>query len=171
MACGPPGSSVNRILQTRILEWVAISYSRGSSWPRDWTWVSCIVGKFFTIWATRDGLIIIIFNFIYLVLTGLSLHCCVGFSLLAESWGYTLLRWLLLWWSMGSGHAGFSSCDSWALRAQTQCCGTWAQLLRSTWDLPRPGMEPMSLALAGRFISTESSGKPLASVLIVHSAW
>ena len=40
--CSPPG------FQTRILEWVAISFSRGSSWPRDWTWVSCIAGRFFT---------------------------------------------------------------------------------------------------------------------------
>ena len=36
-------------------EWVAISSSRGSSWPRDWTQVSSIAGKFFTIWATRDS--------------------------------------------------------------------------------------------------------------------
>ena len=42
MDCSPPGSSDHGILQARILEWVAISYSRGSSWPRDWTWVSCI---------------------------------------------------------------------------------------------------------------------------------
>ena len=43
--CSPPGSSVHRIFQTVILEWVAISFFRGSSWPRDWTWVSCIVGR------------------------------------------------------------------------------------------------------------------------------
>ena len=40
--CSPPGSSVHGILQARILEWVAISFSRGSSWPRDWTHVSCV---------------------------------------------------------------------------------------------------------------------------------
>ena len=40
MDCSPPGSSVRGILQARILEWVAISFSRGSSPPRDWTWVS-----------------------------------------------------------------------------------------------------------------------------------
>ena len=51
-----PGSSAHRILQTRILEWVAISFSRGSSWPRDWTWVSCIKGRFFTIGATWEAL-------------------------------------------------------------------------------------------------------------------
>ena len=50
-----PASSVHGILQARILEWVAISLSRGSSWPRDWTWVSHIAGRFFTIWATREA--------------------------------------------------------------------------------------------------------------------
>ena len=43
-----PGSSVHSILQARTLEWVAISFSRGSSQLRDWTQVSCIAGKFFT---------------------------------------------------------------------------------------------------------------------------
>ena len=49
-----PGSSVLGISQERILEWVAISFSRGSSWPRDWTWVFCITGRFFTTWGTRE---------------------------------------------------------------------------------------------------------------------
>ena len=44
MDCSPPGSSVHGILQTRLLEWVFILFSRGSSWPRDRTLVSCIVG-------------------------------------------------------------------------------------------------------------------------------
>ena len=48
MDCSPPGSSVHGILQARILEWVAITFSRGSSWPRDWTQASCIAGRFFT---------------------------------------------------------------------------------------------------------------------------
>ena len=43
-----PGSSVHGILQARILEWIAIPFSRGSPWPRDWTWVSRIAGGFFT---------------------------------------------------------------------------------------------------------------------------
>ena len=49
--CSPPGSSVYGIFQARILEWVTISYSRGSSWPRDWihvSCVSCIAYRFFT---------------------------------------------------------------------------------------------------------------------------
>ena len=49
--CSLPGSSICGVFQARVLEWVAISFSRGSSRPRDWTWVSCIVGRCFTIWA------------------------------------------------------------------------------------------------------------------------
>ena len=52
--CSLPGSSVHGIFQARVLEWVAISFSRGSSWPRDWTQVSRIVGRRFTVWATRE---------------------------------------------------------------------------------------------------------------------
>ena len=47
--CSPPGSSVRGILQARILEWIAIPFSRGSSRPRYQTWVFCIAGRFFTI--------------------------------------------------------------------------------------------------------------------------
>ena len=45
--CGPPASSAHGILQARMLEWIAIPFSRGSSWPRDGTPVSCIAGRFF----------------------------------------------------------------------------------------------------------------------------
>ena len=50
-----PGSSVHVILQARILEWVAIPFSRGSSLPGDWTQVSYIACKVFTNWATREA--------------------------------------------------------------------------------------------------------------------
>ena len=50
--CSPPGSCVHGILQTRILEWATIPFSKGSSQSRDQTQVSCIAGRFFTIWAT-----------------------------------------------------------------------------------------------------------------------
>ena len=49
-------ATVHGILQARILEWVALPFSRGSSQPKDWTQVSCIAGWFFTDWATREGL-------------------------------------------------------------------------------------------------------------------
>ena len=55
MDCRIPGSSVHWILQARILEWVAIPFFRGSSWPRDWIWVACNAGRFFTVWATRKA--------------------------------------------------------------------------------------------------------------------
>ena len=54
--CSLPGSSVHGILQARILEWVAISFSRGSSQPRDRTWVSRIGGRCFNLSATREAL-------------------------------------------------------------------------------------------------------------------
>ena len=50
-----PGSSVHGILQTRILEWVAIPFLRGSSQPRDQSQVSRIAGRFFTRWVTREA--------------------------------------------------------------------------------------------------------------------
>ena len=79
----------------------------------------------------------------------LSIYVCAGFSLLcglslvAVSEGYSLVLmgrclivWLLLLWSTGSRCSGFSS------------CGTWAKLLHSMWDLPRPGIKPESPGLA-----------------------
>ena len=51
MDCSSPGSTVRGISQARILDWVAISFSRGSSWPRDLTHVSLIAGRFFTVWV------------------------------------------------------------------------------------------------------------------------
>ena len=54
--CSPPGSSVHGILQARILEWVAISFSREFSRPRDRIQVSRIAGRCFNLWATREAL-------------------------------------------------------------------------------------------------------------------
>ena len=73
----------------------------------------------------------------------------LGVFLVLASRGYSLaavlslsLQWLLLLQSSGPRHTGFSS------------RGAWAQLLHDLWDLPGPGKEPVSLALAGRFLST-----------------
>ena len=65
VACQDPPSG---ILQARILEWVAISFSRGFSWPRDRTWVSHIAYRLFTIWATREDC-----SFLFSVWEGASL--------------------------------------------------------------------------------------------------
>ena len=53
--CSLPGSSVHGVSQARILELVVIFFSRASSQTRDWTWVSCIVGRFFTNWDIREA--------------------------------------------------------------------------------------------------------------------
>ena len=55
MDCSPPGSSVHEILQARTLEWVAISFSRGSSRRKDPTQVSSTAGRFFTIWRHQGS--------------------------------------------------------------------------------------------------------------------
>ena len=55
MDCSLSGSSVHGIFQVRGLEWIVISFSRGSSRPRNQTWVSCIAGRRFTVWTTREA--------------------------------------------------------------------------------------------------------------------
>ena len=69
MDCSLQSSSIHGIFQARVLEWVAISFSRGSSQPRDQTQVSHIVGRHFTVWATREALIT------YLAFQGM--HVCL----------------------------------------------------------------------------------------------
>ena len=56
MNCSPPGSSVHGILHGRILEWIAIPFSWGSSQPRNQTHLSCIASRLFTIWLIREAL-------------------------------------------------------------------------------------------------------------------
>ena len=57
ISCSHPNSSVHGISQARILGWVAMTSSRGSFQPRNWTQVPCIAGGFFTIWGTREAII------------------------------------------------------------------------------------------------------------------
>ena len=56
MDCSLPGSSIHGILQARILEWIVIPFSKGSSWtdPGIEPLISCIVGRFFTVWANME---------------------------------------------------------------------------------------------------------------------
>ena len=98
-----------------------------------------------------------LFYLFILAARGLSLAAslrCAGFS----------LRWLLLLWSTGSRRVGFSSCGTRALERRLSSCGSRAQLLCGMWDLPRPGLEPVSPALAGGFLTTAPPGKPLERV-------
>ena len=115
-----------------------------------------------------------VLKIIYL-LTVLSPCCCVDFSLVAASRGYSLLQWMgfsLQWLLLYTEHRlqgvqasvvaiyGFSSCGSWALEHRLNSYGEWVQLLHSMWDILRPGIEPISSALASRFFTTEPPGKP-----------
>ena len=60
---------------------------------------------------------------------------------------------------------GLSSCGSQALEHRVSSCGAWAQLLRGKWDLPRPGLEPIFPALAGRLLTIAPPGKPQRRIL------
>ena len=111
--------------------------------------------------------------FIYLIFgcVGSSL-LRVGFLLLVASGGYSSLRcvgfslrWLLLLRSPGFRCTGFSSCGTRALEHRLSSCGARAQLLRGMWDLPRPGIEPVSPALAGGFLTIAPPGKPTCVLL------
>ena len=66
--CSLPVSSVHGIFQARVLEWVAISFSRGSSWPRDRTQVSHIAGRRFIVWANREATYSYMYIPIYIVI-------------------------------------------------------------------------------------------------------
>ena len=106
-----------------------------------------------------------------------------GLSLVAVSGGYSLLRctcfslrWLLLLRSTGSSRVGFSSvahrlssCGSQALECRISSCGARDYLLCGMWDLHRQGIEPVSPALAGRFLSTVPPGKPIPSHFLLNS--
>ena len=126
--CRPPGSSVHGILQARILEWVAISFSRGSSWLRDWTQVSHIAGRRFNLWATREVRSL-----------GLTYMCAYAHSCLTLSDSTDCS-------SPGSLSTEFSRQEYWS-----------GLPFPTPGDLPDPGIEPSSLpspAMAGRFFKT-----------------
>ena len=97
MDCSLPG--VHGILQARILEGVAISFSMGSSWPRDWTWVSRIGGRRFNLWTTREahlfhiGHVFLCLNFFVdmFLSSWISLSC-----LISRSYSNSYLQWHLL---------------------------------------------------------------------------
>ena len=81
MDCSLQGSSIHGIFQARVLESVAISFSRGSSWLRDQTRVSCIVGRCFTIWATRE----VIYLRLLIFLLAILIPACASSSLASYS--------------------------------------------------------------------------------------
>ena len=97
MDCSLPCSSLHGIFQARVLEQVATSFSRGSSQPRDRTWVSHIVGRRFTVWATREvSALVLYILFISLCLPSpgnhWSFYCphCFAFSRMSCSWNHKI---------------------------------------------------------------------------------
>ena len=112
MYCSLPGSSVHGIFQAIVLEWIAISFSRGSSWPRDRTQVSCIVDWRLTVWATREVP--------YMTLKSQQKKKKIGISLVVQ-WLTTCLPmqetqvWSLVW--------GDSTCQG---ATQPVCRNYWA---------------------------------------------
>ena len=104
------------------------------------------------------GSSLLLMGFLQLWRAGATLHCsewashCSGFSCCGA-------RALGAWASVVVAR-GLSSCGSRALEHRLSSCGTRAQLLRGVWDLPGPGLEPVSPALTGGFLTTAPPGKP-----------
>ena len=104
MDCSPPSSSVRGILQARLLEWVAISSSRGSSWPRDWTCVSCIsasAGSFFTTEPPASFAIAICYSFLFLFAKSANPTCnvtCLWILSVCQRinhWAFSTIKYLV----------------------------------------------------------------------------
>ena len=78
-------------------------------------------------------------------------------------------KWMpLSSWDPPASHcSGFSRCRAGSRCVDFSSCGTWAQLPRGIWNLPRPGIKPMPPALAGRFLPTTPPGKSCASFSLV----
>ena len=100
-------------------------------------------------------------RWVFVAVRGLSLVAASGVYSSLQCAGFSL-RWLLLLRSTGSRCVGFSSCGSRALERRLSSCGARAQLLPSMWDLPGPGLEPMSPAPAGGFLTTVPPGKSVS---------
>ena len=93
------------------------------------------------------------FKLIYLFLAALGLHCCT------RAFSSCRVRALGVQASVVVAQ-GLSSYGLWALEHRLSSCGAWAQLLCGMWDLAGPGLEPVSPALAGGFLTTAPPGKP-----------
>ena len=88
------GSSAHGILQARILQWVTIPFSRGSSWCRDWTPVSYIASRFFIIWTTREALYLKSTNLnVNLIWKNIFLETSIDLYLIKYLWTMSRSNW------------------------------------------------------------------------------
>ena len=126
MDCSPLVSFVHGTLQARILEWVAMPSSRGSSWPRDQTWiswVSCIAGRFFTAESLEHVLLYIIYlcilMYLYMLLYKLYLNVSIRICIHRHTYKHTYFKytcisclffWAPLSWGLGHFHIPVSLC-------------------------------------------------------------
>ena len=153
MYCSLPDSNVHGIFQARVLEWVAISFSRGSSWPSDRTRVSRIAGRYLTIWVTRckTSAVICLIPFQSLVLLSrTSLFQSTLLSLFIQSCLTPVTLWTVACQPPLS--MGFPRQEHW-IRVPFPSPG----------NLPDLGIEPAFPALAGGFFTTEPPGKSFQS--------
>jgi len=127
MDCSLPGFSVHGILQARLLEWLAIPFSRGSSQPWDWTQTSCTEGSFYTIWTTREAQRLIRVNvyWAFPVRQLISYESLWWMPYVEITWPCFSMRQLLLSSANTGGeaeaHPGCSRAHSWSR------CWDWAE--------------------------------------------
>ena len=122
--------TVHGILQARILEWVAIRFSRGSSQPRVQTQVSCIAGRLFTVWATRKSL----FIYIYLFMLFFEIHFRKLVHVTVGTGKSEICR---ASWQMGNSGRSWCCADAAALRKNFFFCRKSVFALKAVsqlWD-------------------------------------
>ena len=134
MDCSPPGPSGHGISQARMLEWIAISFSRGSSWLRDQTCISCIAGEFFT--TEPPGKPTTVY---------LKLKIKVKVKLLSHVWLF-VTPWTVAYQAPPS--MGFSRQEYWS-----------GLPFPSPRDLPDPGIKPRSPALEAKSLPSQPPGR------------
>ena len=159
MDCSPPGSSAHGISQARILEWVAISFTRGSSWPRDQTNISCIAGGLFITAPPGKHLININpatysddFFFIFFLQASLIVVWIINSFAWARAYvlsHFSRVQLFVTPWTVACQaplSMGFSRQEYW----NSLPCPP-------PEDLPHPGIEPRSPALTGGFFTVRTS--------------
>ena len=167
--CSLSGSSVHGILQARILEWVAIPFSRGSSRPRDWTQLSYTAGIFFTVWATREAHSYPYLCFVYWMVSLLKMEPCLILSTYQNAWPggvWSTCDWWMNKWKWGRSGSGFyeSRIDSelaWIL-IQPLTCGISSNNKRPVIHLGNGEIDYMSFLSAVEV----ANSRRLAVVLI-----
>ena len=145
---------LNGIFQARILEWVAIPFSRGSSWLRNWTLVSGIAGRFFIVWATREALIFTLFVIFSLHFDWKPLKAWL--HILSDKLLSRVKLFVIPW------TVAHQAPPSMEFSRQEY----WSGLpFPSPGDLPDPGIELRSPALRADALLSEPPGKPKVKVL------